>query len=60
MKYHISILKQRLFEFTKRARGREWQTLHDSDHNTLIELIKKEDISEAFTYWDDVHWSFNW
>ena len=60
MKHHISILKQRLFEFTKRVWGPEWQTLNYTEHKKLIKLIKKGDINEASNYWDDVHWSFNW
>jgi len=60
MKYHISILKQRIFEFTKRVWGRNWQTLNYDEHKTLIDLIEKGDASQASTYWDDVHWSFNW
>jgi DNA-binding GntR family transcriptional regulator len=60
VKYHITILKQRLFEFSKRVCGSEWQEVNYSEHKKLIELIEKGDVKIAIDFWDDEHWSFNW
>jgi len=60
VKYHITIYKQRLFEFTKRVWGSEWRELNYCEHNKLIELIEKGDVKTAANFWDEEHWSFNW
>jgi len=59
-KYHITIFKQRLFDFTKRVWGSKWRKLNYSEHIKFIELLEKGDVKTAAEFWDDEHWSFNW
>jgi len=60
IKYNITILKQRLFEFSKRDWGGGFKKLNYSEHQELIDLIEKGDVKTAAEFWSEEHWSFNW
>jgi len=60
IKYQVTILKQRLFEFSKRVWVHEHREMNYSEHQKLIELIEKGDAKTASDFWGDEHWSLNW
>lgn len=53
--YHINILRQRLFEFSKKYWGLRRKQVIVSEHDTMIELIEKGDALAAVEFMRDYH-----
>ncbi len=56
---YISILKERLFAFTKQDWIVQWQESNYHEHLRLVELIEKKDREGAANYLRDVHWKYH-
>jgi len=53
-------IKQRLYDFPKRAYIKKWELINCCEHDQLIELIKKGEPEAAASLWKDKHWSFTY
>ncbi|MBW1787420.1 MAG: GntR family transcriptional regulator [Deltaproteobacteria bacterium] len=54
----IELLKQRLYDFPRRAYISKWELKNAADHLLLIEHIRKGDVVSALGVWKDRHWSY--
>ena len=54
----ITPLKQRLYDFPRRAYLPEWELQNADEHHEFIEFIKKGDRAAAAGIWKDAHWSY--
>ncbi len=52
-------LKQRLYDFPRRAFIKEWELINCGEHQQLIGYIRQGKPIEAATLWRDSHWSFD-
>jgi DNA-binding GntR family transcriptional regulator len=53
-------IKQRLYDFPRRAYIKNWELINCDEHDQLIELIKKGEPEAAASLWKDKHWSFTY
>lgn len=53
-------IKQRLYDFPRRAYIKQWELINCDEHDQLIELIQKQKPEAAANLWKDKHWSFNY
>ena len=51
-------LKQRLYDFPRRAYIKEWELINCEEHAQFIEFIEKGDPQRAAALMRDFHWSF--
>ena len=51
-------IKQRLYDFPRRAYIKEWELAHSDEHVQFIEFIKRGKRDEAASLWRNSHWSF--
>jgi len=58
LKRTLTLLKQRLYDFPRRRYLKIWEYQHLSEHQQLIDCIKKGDAEGAAAMIKDVHWSF--
>jgi len=57
--HHIIMpIKQRLYDFPRRAYIKEWELINCDEHDQLIEFIKRGEPEAAASLWKDSHWSF--
>lgn len=54
----IMPLKQRLYDFPRRAYITEWELLNCGEHQKLIDFIKNGEREKAAKFWRESHWSF--
>ncbi|MCK4984894.1 MAG: GntR family transcriptional regulator, partial [Desulfobacterales bacterium] len=54
----IMPIKQRLYDFPRRAYIKEWELINCDEHNQFIEFIKRGERDNAVNLWKDSHWSF--
>ena len=54
----IMPIKQRLYDFPRRAYIKEWELINCDDHTQFIEFIKRGKRDNAASLWQDSHWSF--
>ena len=57
--HYTSILKERLFAFTKQDWIGEWKESNYHEHLKLIEFIENGDCRQATDYLRNVHWTYN-
>ncbi len=51
-------LKQRLYDFPRRAYLSEWELRNAEEHAQFIQAIRSSNIDAAQEIWKDVHWSY--
>jgi DNA-binding GntR family transcriptional regulator len=54
----IMPLKQRLYDFPRRAYLSEWELRNAEEHDRLMEALRKEDREAVQRIWKDTHWSY--
>jgi DNA-binding GntR family transcriptional regulator len=60
MKTLIVPLKQRLYDFPRRAYLSEWELRNAEEHEQFIQAIRNSNINGAQEIWKDLHWSFSY
>lgn len=55
----ISTLKQRLYDFPRRAYIKEWELINCDEHQKLIDHIINGERKKAAALWRERHWSFD-
>ncbi len=53
-------IKQRLYDFPRRAYIKKWELINCDEHDQFIELIKLGEPEAAAGLWKDKHWSFSY
>jgi DNA-binding GntR family transcriptional regulator len=51
-------MKQRLYDFPRRAYITEWEMTNCGEHTEFMELIRQERANAAAALWQQQHWSF--
>ncbi len=59
LKKSIMPIKQRLYDFPRRAYIMEWELINCDEHTQLIALMRNKDCEGAVSLWKDRHWSFS-
>ncbi len=54
----IMPIKQRLYDFPRRAYIKEWELINCDEHAQFIEFIRRGERDNAASLWRDNHWSF--
>ncbi len=54
----IMPIKQRLYDFPRRAYIKEWELINCDEHDQFIEFIKRDEPEAAASLWQKRHWSF--
>ena len=55
----VTPLKQRLYDFPRRAYIQEWELINCGEHQEMVESLKKGDFEGAAGVMRDSHWSFS-
>jgi DNA-binding GntR family transcriptional regulator len=53
-------IKQRLYDFPRRAYIKKWELINCDEHDQFIELIRKGKPEAAAGLWKNKHWSFSY
>ncbi|MBW1903462.1 MAG: GntR family transcriptional regulator [Deltaproteobacteria bacterium] len=59
LKKNIMPIKQRLYDFPRRAYIKEWELINCAEHTQLIAFMRNKDCEGAVSLWKDRHWSFS-
>ena len=51
-------IKQRLYDFPRRAYIKEWELINCDEHAQFIEFIRKGERDNAASLWGNSHWAF--
>ncbi|MBW1682667.1 MAG: GntR family transcriptional regulator [Deltaproteobacteria bacterium] len=54
----IAPLKQRLYDFPRRAYLPEWELRNAEEHERLMEAVESRDLEAVHRVWKDQHWSY--
>jgi DNA-binding GntR family transcriptional regulator len=53
-------LKQRLYDFPRRAYLSEWELRNAQEHEMFIQAVRTSDRDDAQKIWKDMHWSYDY
>jgi DNA-binding GntR family transcriptional regulator len=57
-KFHLIIMKQRLYDFPRRSYIKEWELSNCDEHDLFIEAVAAGDRHRAASVMRGIHWSF--
>lgn len=58
LKQMLTIMKQRLYDFTRLAYIKEWELINCDEHDQFIALLREGRKDDAARLWRDSHWGY--